>query len=416
MIRSFRNQLAFAALALTAALSLVLTTPPTLEAADHGDAPAVANDQGADIADAYTFLDPNDNSRVIIAGTIHGFIVPNEMVNFGVFDENIRYRFELEMNGDARPDRFIDVRFTQKSASASQAQIATITLPSGQTFTAPSTVPNLNPTAPPFVITTDPTSGVQFFAGVVDDPFQFDITGFARYAAPARNGTGPVDRSQLLRGRDSFAGYNILGIAFSFPISVLRAAGASNEMGLNLVTQRRSNQTVTRRATVVGSGRWITVDRMATPAVNVALIGFSRKNEHNSATALDDQNGRFTNDIILALRSFGTDDTSIGILANIAISRGDFLRLNFGVPNTGRQAGGFRSDTPGDRSGDAAGFPNGRRLGDDVVDTELFLFNNRVPLSDGANQNDVPFNSTFPFFGFPHQPFPPGTIDDRTRN
>ena len=416
MLRSRQSKTALAALALTLALLTWLTPAPQTDAADHGDAPAVANDQGADIADAYVFLDPNDNTKVVFAATIHGFIVPNEMVNFGIFDENIRYRFELETNGDARPDRFIDVRFSPKTLSTSQAQIATVTLPNGQSFTAPSTVPTLDPNPPAAVVTADAASGVSFFAGVVDDPFNFDITGFARSVAPVRNGTGPWDKSQLSRGRDSFAGYNILGIALSMPVSLVRSFGISNELGLNFVTQRRSNQTVTRRATVSGFGRWITVDRMATPAVNVALISFARKNEFNSATPLDDQNGRFTNDILGTLRGLGTDDTSIGILATIAVQRGDYLRFNLNVPNTGLQGGGFKSNTPGDRNGDSAGFPNGRRLGDDVIDTILFLANNRQPLTDGANANDVPYRSTFPFFGLPHQPFPPGTVDDRTRN
>lgn len=416
MFRSRKRMTALAALAVTFAMVIGFTPAPPAGAADHGDAPAVANDQGADIADAYVFLDPNDNTRVVFAATIHGFIVPNEMINFGVFDENVRYRFELETNGDARPDRFMDVRFTQKTLSTTQAQIATVTLPNGQTFTAPSTVPNLDPTAPPPVVTRDAASAVDFFAGVVDDPFNFDISGFARSVSPVRNGTGPWDKSQLQRGRDSFAGYNILGIAISMPVSLVRSFGISNELGLNFVCQRRSNQTVTRRGTVTGYGRWVTVDRMATPAVNVALISYDRKNEFNSATPLDDQNGRFTNTILNTLRALGTDDTSIGILATIAVQRGDYLRFNLNTPNTGQQGGGFKSNTPGDRNGDNAGFPNGRRLGDDVVDTILFLVNNRQPLSDNANQNDVPYRSTFPFFAPPHQPFPPGTVDDRTRN
>jgi len=188
---SSKKKRALASLFVTMILFVIALTPaPPLDAADHGDSPAVANDQGGDIADSYIFLDPNDNSRVIIAGTIHGFIVPNEMVNFGIFDENIRYRFELELTGDARPDRFIDIRFTPKTQSSSQVQTATITLPSGQTFNAPGTVPTLDPEPPAPVITTNQATGVQFFAGVVDDPFNFDITGFSRYAAPARNGTG----------------------------------------------------------------------------------------------------------------------------------------------------------------------------------------------------------------------------------
>ena len=53
-------------------------------------------------------------------------------------------------------------------------------------------------------------------------------------------------------------------------------------------------------------------------------------------------------------------------------------------------------------AGDTAGFPNGRRLADDVTDIELrvvggFLKGNKLPLGDGVDQNDVPFRSAFPY-------------------
>jgi hypothetical protein len=100
------------------------------------------------------------------------------------------------------------------------------------------------------------------------------------------------------------------------------------------------------------------------------------------------------------------DATSINIFASLAVTRGDILRMDFTIPNSG--AGG------GDNVG--GGFPNGRRLRDDVIDTELFLINNRVPISDNANANDVPFLNTFPFLGLSQQPREPGTLDDNTRN
>ena len=60
--------------------------------------------------------------------------------------------------------------------------------------------------------------------------------------------------------------------------------------------------------------------------------------------------------------------------------------------------------------GDNAGFPNGRRLGDDVVDIELqvvagFLKGNKVPLGDGVDRNDKPFLSTFPYVAAPDSGF-----------
>ena len=414
MFRSRKRMTALAGLALTVALVACLTPAPRSEAADHADGPTVAHDQASDLADVFIFLDPNDNSKLILAGTFHGFITPGEAVNFAIFDENVRYRLELEFTGDAKPDRFLDVRFSPKTSAA--PQIATVTLPNGRTFTAPTTNPNLSPTPPEPTVTTDATSGVSFFAGLVDDPFNFDIPAFSRATAPVRNGTGPVDAAQLQRGRDTFAGYNILAFAMSIPVALMRSAGAVNEIGVNMVAQRRSNQTVTRQGSITGTGRWMQVDRAAIPGVNAVFIPVARKNEFNAATTLDDQNGRFADKIVSVLRALGTDDTSIGLLASVAVQRGDMLRLSLSVQNTGRQGGGFRSDAPGDRNGDSAGFPNGRRVGDDVIDTLLFLVNNRQPLGDSVNANDVPFRSAFPFFGAPHQPFPPGTADDRTRN
>ncbi len=73
-------------------------------------------------------------------------------------------------------------------------------------------------------------------------------------------------------------------------------------------------------------------------------------------------------------------------------------------------------------NGDLAGFPNGRRLEDDVTDIELravadgygtlvnSLFGTLTPnntpnnqVGDGVNENDLPFLSTFPYQGTPHQ-------------
>ena len=148
-----------------------------------------------------------------------------------------------------------------------------------------------------------------------------------------------------------------------------------------------------------------TVDRTAVPAVNVALIPFARKDEYNTATQQDDANGRFAADIVATLKALGTDDTNIGILAEVAVVHGDFLRLNLTTANTG--TGG------GNNSG--AGFPNGRRLGDDVVDTLLFFIANQHPVPDNVYANDVPLKNTFPFFGDAQQPRDAG-VDDNTRN
>ncbi len=402
------KKVALAALALTAALLILLTPAPPIDAADHGDSPLVAQDQGADLNDAYLFLDPNDNTKVIFIMTFHGFIVPGEASNLAIFDPAIRYRFEIENTGDAKPDGFIDVRFSSRVANAAgvpQPQTATISLPSGRTFTAPATNPsNTSDTSPPPVITTDPVSGVSFFAGMTDDPFFFDIPAFSRFNASIR--AGAPNPAVFQRGRDTFAGYNTLAIALSIPVSLVRGQG--NELGLSCDTQRRSPQIYnTKTGEVTGFGRWVNVDREGIPAVNVALVPFNQKNAYNAGSTVDDANGRFAAGIVSTLKNFyGTDDTSIGILASVAVTRGDILRLNLTIPNTGTGGG----------NNPQAAFPNGRRLQDDVIDTLLTLINNRKPLGDNVNGNDVPFRDTFPFLAPSQQPRAPGTIDDNTRN
>ena len=58
--------------------------------------------------------------------------------------------------------------------------------------------------------------------------------------------------------------------------------------------------------------------------------------------------------------------------------------------------------------GDNAGFPNGRRLADDIVDIEEqavagFLKGKKIPLGDGVNGNDVAYLGHFPYAAAPHQ-------------
>ena len=397
------------AILLTLALLVIAATTlgpagPSLrtQAADHGDAPLTAHDLGADLNDLYLFRDPTDNTRVIMIMTVHGFIVPAEASNFGIFDPALRYRFEIENTGDARPDLTVDVRFSPRTAvgGVPQAQIATINFSTGLTFTAPSTnSSNTADTSPTPVITTDP-SGVMFFAGLTDDPFFFDIPAFGRFNASIR--AGAPNPGVFSRARDSFAGYDTMAIAFSIPATLIR--GNANEIGAFIETQRRTPTFYNARTgEVTSSGRWTNVDRMGIPAVNVVLVPFNSKNAHNTGNPIDDANRRFWPGILDTLQNFyKTDATSIAVFESLLVKRGDYLRLDLTIPNTGTNP--------------EAQFPNGRRLTDDVVDILNFLINNRQPLPDNVNGNDVPLRTSFPFLAGSQQPRVPGTTDDNTRN
>ncbi len=409
------KRLANAALAVILLFGIGLFPFLNVKAADHAESTSVAEDPGADIADAFIFLDPNDNTKVVLAMTFEGFIVPSEMLNIGYFAPDVLYRFEIENTGDAVPDKFIDVTFGPQT-SRSSPQTATIEMsgrkgirkpPFFAKFTAPTTVSDFNATPPPFVVTRDTTSGISFFAGMTDDPFYFDIVGFNRFTSSVTSGS--PNASFLQRSRDSFAGYNIHAIAIEVPASMLRGS-AGNMVGLNAITMRQRNTLRQNSGEVIASGDYVQVDRMGIPALNTVLINYPRKNEYNASTPQDDANGKFTNTIVSSLTSLGTSQSNIVILANIAVFRGDMLRLNLDTANTGN---GF-----GERitSANYTGFPNGRRLGDDTVDTLMYFITNQSVLTgDNVNSNDMPLTNTFPFFGKPNPPLENPAVDP-TRN
>jgi hypothetical protein len=382
-----------------------LSSPSLVRAADHGDAPNIDNDQGSDIADVFMFLDPNDNTKVIVIGTVHGFIVPGEAGNFGAFDPQIQYRFDFEQTGDAKADSSVLVTFSERTAGTAP-QTATIQLPGKKKpkFTATTTPPNFTDTPTTQAITTDPVSGVKFFAGLVDDPFFFDIPAFQRFIGSVVAGT--PDATVFSRGRDSFAGYNILGIAMSFPIDMIRGASTNNELGVEFITLRRTQSVDTKHGGFKASGKFRQVDRMGNPAVNVALIPFAKKSLHNAGTPIDDSKGKFAGDIVATLTLLGTDQAHQDALAAVAITRGDYVRLDLTKANTGPQGG----------TNPEAAFPNGRRLADDTIDILLTIIANGATLGDSVNASETPPQDQFPFLALPHQPLGPGVTDDTTRN
>ncbi|HET6406958.1 MAG TPA: DUF4331 family protein [Chthoniobacteraceae bacterium] len=402
---------------LAAILPLTLNLAPSLRASDHADGPTVAGDQAADLADCYMFVDPTDPTKIVLINTVRGFIVPGEAGNFALFDSTIRYRFQVENTDDEKPDAFIDVTFSEKVADETGAalqQTATVAF-SGDAFdgikgkhTGLTTNPGLGATPPGGAnYFPDPAqklkdskgddSTVEFFAGETDDPFFFDIPGFIRFRNSVLAGT--PDASHLTRGRDTFAGYNVMTIAFRLPIDALKSkkASATNEtkFGLNVLAQRGTERTSKGRK--IRTGSFKTVDREGLPAVNALLVPLNVKNAYNGGTTIDDAKLKFAPAIVGTLTALGTSEDNINALAGLAVAKGDVLRIDIGS---------------------ASGFPNGRLPADDVVKTLLSIITNQVPpatLDDSVAANEKPFETRFPYLGLPHQPRNPGE-DDQTAN
>jgi hypothetical protein len=393
------------ALVLTTVCALVFLPAPLAPAADHRDGPQLVIGHGLDIDDVFLFLDPNDNSRVIMSFDVNGPIVPAENASAGIFDPSVNFQLQIENTGDAAGDLAIDIRFS-KPTGPGQPQTAAVTLSRKRalyTFNAPTTPASATADiAPAPVVTVDEASGIAFSAGLHDDPFFLDEPAVLRYSASRL--AGQPDSSLLERARDSFAGYNVMMITLSIPAARLRGS-AGDVIGVAAFTQQQRRAVITESGDVQYAGPFVTQDRMGLPAINSIFIPYPRKDEYNHAATTDDADGLFAADIRATLQALGTDAISTNILLQNAVRRGDMLRLNLSQANTGPEGG----------ANSGAGFPNGRRPGDDVMDTLLTLINNRVALHDHVDRNEVRLRDEFPFFAPPHQPLPPGSVE-QTRN
>src|SRR5260370_41546454 len=149
--------------------ALFFFSSAALYASNHLSSPTGAQDRGANISDHWAFLDPNDNTRLVLILSTQGFIVSSEHFGEVIFDNNLRYRFVITRGNETTSNTFIDVTYSPGLGRLT-TQTATISLPGGKTFTAPTTVSNQNYTAPPQVVTTDPITVAQCFAGSAADP------------------------------------------------------------------------------------------------------------------------------------------------------------------------------------------------------------------------------------------------------
>ncbi len=125
------------------------------------------------------------------------------------------------------------------------------------------------------------------------------------------------------------------------------------------------------------------VDRIGLPAINTALVANGADKDRFNQTAPVDDEALFTAIVIETIQArFGLSDDAAAGLTDFVLP--DMLPL-----------------------GDLGGFPAGRRLDDDVIDTVLGLifgvFGPPAPglQSDGVDGNDVPFSNRFPYLGSP---------------
>ena len=282
----------------------------------------------------------------------------------------------------------------------------------------------------------DVTGNVRTFAGTVDDPFWIDL-GAAFDTLNLRSAVGggiltPAQDAALQNfAPDTVAGFGVNAIAIEVPIAMLTRTGAieastspAATVGIWGTTSRP--RTTVRRAPLpaVSSGAWQQVQRMGNPLINELLVGTGFKDRFSMDLPKNDaQFASFFLDPVLARILNAATGGAISIptpprtdllplvtyappIAATGTTPGpvaDLLRLNTGVAATPPAT----ASRLGLLGGDPAGYPNGRRLYDDVTDISLRAVagvlnpafnkfpNNR--LGDGVNVNDAPYRTSFPY-------------------
>jgi hypothetical protein len=263
-------------------------------------------------------------------------------------------------------------------------------------------------------------SGESVFCGSRDDSFFADAPGIFDLLNPRI--LGPDGQGQTGNGVDGFKGYNVLTYAIQVPLSSLKTSsysdaftGASTGVGVYASVSR---QRITLRNTSgdpLGSGPWIQVNRLGNPLFNEVLVALKDKDNYNRTSPPGDAayaTYALNPEVAVLINAvYGTSIATTGRTDLEAVFIPDVLRVDTTtgpVPLIG--AGGNRlSGLGGDTtSGKWSGWPNGRRLGDDVVDIALTAvasgptYSSIFLLGDNINANDEAYNLVFPYAATPH--------------
>ena len=491
-MRRYRKLLLVPALGLAGLLAAV--TPGSTSS--HREAPRISEDPLADTTDLYAFVSPDRPDTVTFIANWIPLEEPAGGPNFNKFGDDIRYRINIDNNGDASDDIIYEWRFTTRVLNPNTFlyntgpitslndpdfnirqyySLAKIERPGDERHIiaeglatppvniGPRSTPNYEALAQAAVY--DLPGGYKSFVGQRDDPFFVDLGSiFDLGGLRPLNSAHALPPKTTQAGVDGVGGFNTHTIALQVPITELTRdhkpargltattkaqregddddddddSGPNSIIGVYSETQRLANRSLSEREPFVRqSGQWINVSRLGHPLVNEVVIPVGKKDRFNASEPEDDaQFGQYVVNpelagLIPALYPGVTvppnprnDLVSVfltgipGLNQPPRVRPAELLRLNMAIPPKALKSG---SDPFGNENhlgviaGDNAGFPNGRRLADDVTDIELravaggYVLTpafNHAPnniLGDGVNNNDRPFLAQFPYVATPHQ-------------
>jgi len=434
MKRAFVLATALVAVVLAAVAAVIKGTGPSPAAASsHREAPLIAEDPSADLTDVYAFRSPDKPDTVTLLANVLPGEDPAAGPNWYTFSRTARYNLKIDTNGDVKPDVIYRFQFQTKTGPfflGDTAQPFTVTrIEGGKTTvvakgtTAPNNIgprstPNYHSLAAKAVVPL--AGGGQAFAGQRDDPFFGDIGAIFDLVA-IRKGTGNAGG-----GKDFFAGYGVHSYAIQVPIAALHAK--NDTIGVWASVERK--KTTVRGAVTRDSGNWVQVDRLGNPLVNEVIIPTGMKDLWNSYQPWSESKFEqyYTSPILAAVINklyklgaleTGRDDLVAVLLTGVpklnytGPKLADVLRLNLAIPVTANP------NRMGVLAGDNQGWPNGRRLGDDVIDIAEqavggFLKGTKLPLGDGVNADDLKPMASFPYVADPQSGFANTKGDQRS--
>jgi hypothetical protein len=425
-------------------------------ASSHREAPLISEDPVADNTDTYAFVSPDNPDTVTLVANWIPFELPAGGPNFNKFGDDVLYKINVDNDGDATADVVYEWRFKTTVANPDTFLYNTGLVESfddedlnvKQTYTltevrdgertklvrnAPVAPANIGPRSTPNYdqlaaeATVEAGEGAQAFAGPRDDPFFVDLGAVFDLL-----GNRPLNEAHVAPlpnapGQDDLAGFNVHSVVLQVPSDSL--VDGDPVIGVWSTTERRTDR-VFGDGKIENSGDFTQVSRLGMPLVNEVVAPLGAKDAFNASKPADD--AQFlpaveepeVSALIPQLYPGVTvpegpreDIVSIFLTGIPDVNQpadftpSEMIRLNTSIAPTALD----QQDRLGLLAGQNDGFPNGRRLVDDVYDVELRALAGGTPftpefdrapnnaLTDGVDANDLPFLASFPYLASPHQ-------------
>ena len=446
------------------AAALVGLAPGTAVASSHREAPLISGTPPIDNTDVYAFVSPDRPDTTTLIANFSPFQEPNGGPNFYPWATDARYDINIDNDGDAKPD--LTFRYTFRTDDRrgkatflyNNGQVTSLddeNLLFRQYYTldvidwhaktkrlvqggkvAPSntgraSMPNYAALRDQAI--TDVPGYGKSFVGQSDDSFFLDLRVFDLLYGG--------DLSEV--GQDTLKGYNANTIALQVPTQALSLKGDHKR---NPVIGVWSD--VDRQSMLIGYGTprplgpYVQVSRLGNPLVNEVVMSAALKDKFNALTP--DQDGKIKdvldrvtdpevpklieaiygipapkgprNDLVeifltgITTKAGGPIKKDLNSQLNNAdvdpkkFVASEMLRLNTSIPPTAKP------NRLGVLGGDVQGFPNGRRLTDDVLDIGVQALEGAavngivaaLATGDKVDANHVAFGQKFPYVALPN--------------